>query len=428
MFYTIVGTQWGDEGKGKIVDWLSSKADFVVRFQGGNNAGHTIKVDKNVYKLNLLPSGIIRNKKCMIGNGVILDPWALKNEISNLRNQKININNNNLFIAENVCLILPIHKLIDEIDEESRGNNLIGTTKKGIGPAYEDKVGRRAIRLCDLNDHLNLELKIKYLYDFHFPRLEKYNRSIDYNEAYEGLIKISNEILTYSAPVWKIINDAGKKNKFILFEGAQGSLLDIDFGTYPYVTSSNTSSGQIFSGTGFGIKENHSVLGITKAYTTRVGSGPFVTELDDEIGNHFVEKGQEFGTVTKRKRRCGWFDSVLVSQSISINGITDVVLTKLDVLDEIKEIKICTGYRDDEKIFNYLPFDQNIQEKLIPIYESLPGWQSSTFGTTNWNDLPKKAQEYIECLESKIGIKISIISTGPDRAHTIDRNNLLGDN
>ena len=428
MFYTIVGTQWGDEGKGKIVDWLSSKADFVVRFQGGNNAGHTIKVDKNIYKLNLLPSGIIRNKKCMIGNGVILDPWALKNEISNLRNQKININNNNLFIAENVCLILPIHKLIDEIDEESRGNNLIGTTKKGIGPAYEDKVGRRAIRLCDLNDHLNLELKIKYLYDFHFPRLEKYNRSIDYNEAYEGLIKISNEILTYSAPVWKIINDAGKKNKFILFEGAQGSLLDIDFGTYPYVTSSNTSSGQIFSGTGFGIKENHSVLGITKAYTTRVGSGPFVTELDDEIGNHFVEKGQEFGTVTKRKRRCGWFDSVLVSQSISINGITDVVLTKLDVLDEIKEIKICTGYRDGEKIFNYLPFDQNIQEKLIPIYESLPGWQSSTFGVTNWNDLPKKAKEYIEFLELKIGIKISIISTGPDRAHTIDRNNLLGDN
>jgi adenylosuccinate synthase len=428
MFYTIVGTQWGDEGKGKIVDWLSSKADFVVRFQGGNNAGHTIKVDKNVYKLNLLPSGIIRNKKCMIGNGVVLDPWALKNEISNLRNQKININNNNLFIAENVCLILPIHKLIDEINEVSRGNNLIGTTKKGIGPAYEDKVGRRAIRLCDLNDHLNLELKIKNLYGFHFPRLEKYNRSIDYKEAYEGLIKISNEILTYSSPVWKIINDAGKQNKFILFEGAQGSLLDIDFGTYPYVTSSNTSSGQIFSGTGFGIKENHSVLGITKAYTTRVGSGPFATELDDEIGNHFVEKGQEFGTVTKRKRRCGWFDSVLVSQSISINGITDVVLTKLDVLDEIKEIKICTGYKDGEKNFNYLPFDENIQEKLIPIYESLPGWQSSTFGVTNWNDLPKKAKEYIEFLELKIGIKISIISTGPDRAHTIDRNNLLGDN
>ena len=427
MFYTIVGTQWGDEGKGKIVDWLSSKADFVVRFQGGNNAGHTIKVDNNVYKLNLLPSGIIRNKKCMIGNGVVLDPWALTNEISSLRNQNILINNNNLFIAENVCLILPIHKLIDEINEKARGNNLIGTTKKGIGPAYEDKVGRRAIRLCDLNDHKNLELKIKNLYDFHAPRLERYNIPTDYYKAYEDLIKISNEILTYSSPVWKIINEAGKQNKFILFEGAQGSLLDIDFGTYPYVTSSNTSSGQIFSGTGFGIKENHNVLGITKAYTTRVGSGPFVSELHDEIGNHFVEKGQEFGTVTKRKRRCGWFDSVLVNQSIAINGITDVVLTKLDVLDEISEIKICTGYSYDKKIFNYLPFDENIQKKLTPIYESLPGWQTSTFGLTDWNELPKRAKEYIEFLESKIGIKISIISTGPDRAHTIDRNNLLSD-
>ena len=345
MFYTIVGTQWGDEGKGKIVDWLSSKADLVVRFQGGNNAGHTIKVDKNVYKLNLLPSGIIRNKKCLIGNGVVLDPWALINEISNLRNQKILIDKNNLFIAENVCLILPIHKLIDEINELSRGNNIIGTTKKGIGPAYEDKVGRRAIRLCDLNDHKNLKNKIKNLYDFHEPRLEKFNKNADFKKAFEDLIKISNEIINFSAPVWKIINDEGKKNKFILFEGAQGSLLDIDFGTYPYVTSSNTSSGQIFSGTGFGIKENHNVLGITKAYTTRVGSGPFVTELNDEIGDHFVEKGQEFGTVTKRKRRCGWFDSVLVKQSIAINGITDVVLTKLDVLDEIEEIKVCVGYK-----------------------------------------------------------------------------------
>ena len=428
MFYTIVGTQWGDEGKGKIVDWLSSKADYVARFQGGNNAGHTIKVDDSVYKLNLLPSGIIRNKKCLIGNGVVLDPWALINEIRNLRNQKIQIDKDNLFIAENVCLILPIHKLIDEINELSLGNNLIGTTKKGIGPAYEDKVGRRAIRLCDLSDHDNLKNKIKSLYNFHEPRLSKFKKSLDFEKTCEELVKISTEIINFSAPVWKIINDAGKENKFILFEGAQGSLLDIDFGTYPYVTSSNTSAGQIFSGTGFGIKDNHNVLGITKAYTTRVGSGPFVTELDNDIGNHFVEKGQEFGTVTKRKRRCGWFDAVLVGQSIAINGITDVVLTKLDVLDELEEIQVCVGYETKHKKYNYLPFDENIQNILMPIYETIPGWQESTFGLTSWDDLPKKAQNYISFLESKIEKNISIISTGPDRAHTIDRNNLLGNN
>ena len=428
MFYTIVGTQWGDEGKGKIVDWLSSKADYVARFQGGNNAGHTIKVDDNVYKLNLLPSGIIRNKKCLIGNGVVLDPWALINEIRNLRNQKIQIDKDNLFIAENVCLILPIHKLIDEINELSLGNNLIGTTKKGIGPAYEDKVGRRAIRLCDLSDHDNLKNKIKSLYNFHEPRLSKFKKSVDFEKTCEELVKISTEIINFSAPVWKIINDAGKENKFILFEGAQGSLLDIDFGTYPYVTSSNTSAGQIFSGTGFGIKDNHNVLGITKAYTTRVGSGPFVTELDNEIGDHFVEKGQEFGTVTKRKRRCGWFDTVLVGQSIAINGITDVVLTKLDVLDELEEIQVCVGYETKHKKYNYLPFDENIQNILMPIYETIPGWQESTFGLTSWDDLPKKAQNYISFLESKIQKNISIISTGPDRAHTIDRNNLLDNN
>ena len=428
MFYTIVGTQWGDEGKGKIVDWLSSKADYVARFQGGNNAGHTIKVDDNVYKLNLLPSGIIRNKKCLIGNGVVLDPWALINEIRNLRNQKIQIDKDNLLIAENVCLILPIHKLIDEINELSLGNNLIGTTKKGIGPAYEDKVGRRAIRLCDLSDYDNLKNKIKSLYNFHEPRLSKFKKSLDFENTCEELVKISTEIINFSAPVWKIINDAGKENKFILFEGAQGSLLDIDFGTYPYVTSSNTSAGQIFSGTGFGIKDNHNVLGITKAYTTRVGSGPFVTELDNEIGDHFVEKGQEFGTVTKRKRRCGWFDTVLVGQSIAINGITDVVLTKLDVLDELEEIQVCVGYETKHKKYNYLPFDENIQNILMPIYETIPGWQESTFGLTSWDDLPKKAQSYINFLESKIQKNISIISTGPDRAHTIDRNNLLGNN
>ena len=425
MFYTIVGTQWGDEGKGKIVDWLSSKADFVVRFQGGNNAGHTIKVKENTYKLNLLPSGIIRNKKCVIGNGVVLDPWALVNEISELRNQNILIDKNNLFIAENVCLILPIHKLIDEINEESRGNNLIGTTKKGIGPAYEDKVGRRAIRLCDLNDKEKLKNKIKILYEFHKPRLDKYKKNIDFEKTFDDLLEISKQIIIYISPVWKLINEAGKANKFILFEGAQGSLLDIDFGTYPYVTSSNTSSGQIFSGTGFGIKENHNVLGITKAYTTRVGSGPFATELNNEIGDYLVKKGQEFGTVTKRKRRCGWFDSVLVKQSLAINGVTDVVLTKLDVLDEIREIKVCVGYEDGQNKYNYLPFDENIQNNLSPIYESIPGWQTSTYGITSWNNLPKKAQEYINFLETKIEKNISIISSGPDRIHTIDRNNLL---
>ncbi len=428
MFYTIVGTQWGDEGKGKIVDWLSSKADYVVRFQGGNNAGHTIKVDSNVYKLNLLPSGIIRKKKCLIGNGVVLDPWALVNEISRLKKQKIQIDENNLFIAENVCLILPIHKLIDEINEESLGNNLIGTTKKGIGPAYEDKVGRRAIRLCDLSNHNNLKNKVKNLYEFHRPRLNKFKKNIDFEKTFNELVTISNEIIKFSAPVWKIINDEGKKNKFILFEGAQGSLLDIDFGTYPYVTSSNTSSGQIFSGTGFGIKENHNVLGITKAYTTRVGSGPFITELDNEIGDHFVEKGLEFGTVTKRKRRCGWFDCVLVAQSIAINGITDVVLTKLDVLDELDEIKVCVGYETEKNKYNYLPFNEDIHKDLVPIYETIPGWKTSTYGLTSWKDLPKKAQNYIIFLESKIEKKISIISTGPDRVHTIDRNNLLGNN
>ncbi|MDC0044756.1 adenylosuccinate synthase, partial [Pelagibacteraceae bacterium] len=384
--------------------------------------------DDNVYKLNLLPSGIIRNKKCLIGNGVVLDPWALINEIRNLRNQKIQIDKDNLFIAENVCLILPIHKLIDEINELSLGNNLIGTTKKGIGPAYEDKVGRRAIRLCDLSDHDNLKNKIKSLYNFHEPRLSKFKKSLDFEKTCEELVKISTEIINFSAPVWKIINDAGKENKFILFEGAQGSLLDIDFGTYPYVTSSNTSAGQIFSGTGFGIKDNHNVLGITKAYTTRVGSGPFVTELDNEIGDHFVVKGQEFGTVTKRKRRCGWFDAVLVGQSIAINGITDVVLTKLDVLDELEEIQVCVGYEAKHKKYNYLPFDENIQNILMPIYVTIPGWKESTFGLTSWDDLPKKAQNYIIFLESKIQKNISIISTGPDRAHTIDRNNLLGNN
>jgi len=425
MFYTIIGTQWGDEGKGKIVDWLSSKADWVVRFQGGNNAGHTIKVDNSIYKLNLLPSGIIRNKKCVIGNGVVLDPWALNNEILNLQKQGIKITKKNLFIAENVCLILPIHKIIDEINETSRGDENIGTTKKGIGPAYEDKVGRRAIRLCDLSSPDLLKKKLNKLINFHKPRLIENNIKIDFSLIYNELLTIAKTIIEYSSPVWKQINDAGEKGDIILFEGAQGSLLDIDFGTYPYVTSSNTSSGQIFSGSGFGIKNNHTILGITKAYTTRVGSGPFPTELNNEIGEHLGNKGQEFGTVTKRKRRCGWFDSILVKQAIKISGITDIVLTKLDVLDELEVIKVCVGYKINNNNFDYLPFSESLQASIEPIYESLPGWQTSTFGISSWDNLPVNAKKYIEFLENTIGLKISIISTGPERLETIDKNKLL---
>ena len=425
MFYTVVGTQWGDEGKGKIVDWLSSKADVVVRFQGGNNAGHTIVIDEKTYKLNLLPSGIIRGKKCIIGNGVVLDPFALIEEIKNLQSQGLIINNTNLIIAENTCLILPIHKIIDEMNELERGNETIGTTKKGIGPAYEDKIGRRSIRLCDLNHSQLLEKKLTEIINFHTPRLERYEKKIDLNQVLKNLLELSDFLINFSKPVWKIINEIGEKNNFILFEGAQGALLDIDFGTYPYVTSSNTSAGQIFSGTGFGIKKNHTVFGITKAYTTRVGSGPFPTELDDDIGKYLGEKGKEFGTVTMRKRRCGWFDANLVKQSVKISGITNIVLTKLDVLDEIDVIKICVGYELEGKYYDYLPFNEFDQLNVKPIYESLPGWQESTYGIKKWHDLPKKAKDYIFFIEKLVDTKISIISTGPERTQTIDKEDLL---
>ncbi len=418
MFYTIVGTQWGDEGKGKIVDWISRNADLIVRYQGGNNAGHTIKVDDKVYKLNLLPSGIINNKKCAIGNGVVLDPWALINEINNLKKDGINIDSNNLYIADNICLILPIHKLLDEINEKVRGQKILGTTKKGIGPAYEDKVGRRAIRICDLKYPNLLKQKIDNLNDYHVDRLSKHNIILE--NYYNELLTMADYLKGFCVPLWKMINDLGKKNKTIVFEGAQGSMLDIDFGTYPYVTSSNTISGQIFSGTGFSIRNNSKILGITKAYTTRVGSGPFPTELFDNIGNHLGERGQEFGTVTKRKRRCGWFDSVLLKQSISLNGITDIVLTKLDVLDELSEIKICIGYEIEGKEYNYLPSEETLYEKIKPIYEIIDGWQCSTVGIDKWNNLPENAKKYIKKLEELMDTEISIVSTGPDRKETID--------
>ena len=425
MFYTVIGTQWGDEGKGKIVDWLSSKVDVVVRFQGGNNAGHTIKINEKVFKLNLLPSGIIRGKKCIIGNGVVLDPWALIKEIKNLELQGLQINDQNLLIAENTCLILPIHKIIDDINELARGNEIIGTTKKGIGPAYEDKVGRRSIRFCDLHDPSLLKKKITNLISFHNPRLREYGKQINHKQLLEDLSNISTYLRKFSSPVWKLLNNLGDKNNIILFEGAQGALLDVDFGTYPYVTSSNTSSGQIFAGTGFGIKENHRVFGITKAYTTRVGAGPFPTELQDSVGDYLGEKGQEFGTVTNRKRRCGWFDANLVKQSVQISGITDIVLTKLDVLDQLEFIKVCVSYNLNNKEYDYLPFNESEQLSIKPIYEILPGWQEPTFGIKSWKDLPKNAQDYILFLENLVDTKISIISTGPERNQTIDRKNIL---
>ena len=426
MFYTVIGTQWGDEGKGKIVDWLSEKVDAVVRFQGGNNAGHTIVINNKTFKLNLLPSGIIRGKKCIIGNGVVLDPWALIEEINNLKSLGIEINEDNLLISENTCLILPIHKVIDEINEISRGNKIIGTTKKGIGPAYEDKVGRRSIRICDLENKELLKKKINDLIKFHTPRLVEFGKKIDSEKILNDLLKISLIVNKFSYPVWKFLNFLGEKNGFILFEGAQGALLDIDFGTYPYVTSSNTSSGQIFSGSGFGIKTNHKVFGITKAYTTRVGSGPFPTELNDSVGVHLGKKGKEFGTVTKRKRRCGWFDANLVRQSVKISGVTDIVLTKLDVLDELDTIKVCTGYNLNGEIYDYLPFNEILQTSVLPNYEVLEGWKEKTFGIKTWEDLPNKAQNYILFLEKIIEKKITIISTGPERTQTIDKQNLLG--
>jgi len=417
---TIVGTQWGDEGKGKVVDWLSGEADIVVRFQGGNNAGHTLQNKGKIYKLSLLPSGITRGKKAIIGNGVVLDPWALKQEIEIISNEGIKVNKENLSIAENIHLILPFHKKIDEINEISRGSNLIGTTKKGIGPAYEDKVGRRGIRLCDLYDHEELSKKLENLTAYHNVRLgDKKNQSFKSNEILKELIEISKFLIPFASPVWKFINEAIFSNKKILFEGAQGSLLDIDFGTYPFVTSSNTLAGQINVGSGLGKNQQNYILGITKAYTTRVGSGPFPTELIDTIGEYLLNKGNEFGTVTNRKRRCGWFDSVLVKQSVILNGLNALVITKLDVLDDLDNLKICTGYELNEKKFDYFPFNTEIQNKIKPIYLTLSGWKSSTVGINKWENLPLNAKKYIKKIEELTNCKVTVISTSPEREDTI---------
>ncbi|SVB26989.1 uncharacterized protein METZ01_LOCUS179843 [marine metagenome] len=417
----VVGSQWGDEGKGKIVDWLSDQADIVVRFQGGHNAGHTLVIDGVTYKLRLLPSGIVRkNKISIIGNGVVVDPWALLEEIKEIKSKGVDVNKDNFIISESASLILPFHREMDEIREEAAGKNKIGTTRRGIGPAYEDKVGRRSIRVMDLRSESNLDHRLETVLLHHNAIRKGLGKKIyKKNDLKKELLKIAPEILKYSQPVWLKIDEFKKKKKKILFEGAQGILLDVDHGTYPFVTSSNTVAASAATGSGCGPNTIHYVLGITKAYTTRVGEGPFPTELNDKIGKLLGSRGKEFGTVTSRKRRCGWFDGVLVRQAITISGINGIALTKLDVLDELEKIKICVQYELDGKKIDYLPAAVEDQIKIKPIYKTFPGWKSSTSGIRNIEKLPENAKKYISAVEDFIGAKISSISTSPEREDTI---------
>ena len=417
----VVGSQWGDEGKGKIVDWLSDQADIVVRFLGGHNAGHTLVIDGVTYKLRLLPSGIVRkNKISIIGNGVVVDPWALLEEIKEIKSKGVDVNKDNFIISESASLILPFHREMDEIREEAAGKNKIGTTRRGIGPAYEDKVGRRSIRVMDLRSESNLDHRLETVLLHHNAIRKGLGKKIyKKNDLKKELLKIAPEILKYSQPVWLKIDEFKKKKKKILFEGAQGILLDVDHGTYPFVTSSNTVAASAATGSGCGPNTIHYVLGITKAYTTRVGEGPFPTELNDKIGKLLGSRGKEFGTVTSRKRRCGWFDGVLVRQAIRISGIDGIALTKLDVLDELEKIKICVQYELDGKKIDYLPAAVEDQIKIKPIYKTFPGWKSSTSGIRNIEKLPENAKKYISAVEDFIGAKISSISTSPEREDTI---------
>jgi len=417
----VVGSQWGDEGKGKIVDWLSSEADVVVRFQGGHNAGHTLVIDKKVFKLRLLPSGIVRKGKISIlGNGVVIDPWALLDEIKEIKKKGINVSPDNFMISESASLILPFHQEMDEIREDVAGKGKIGTTRRGIGPCYEDKVGRRSIRVMDLKSKSNLDSRLENVL-LHHNTIRKGLKKKAYkkNDLKKKLLKIAPEILKFAQPVWLKLDEFIKDRKKILFEGAQGILLDVDHGTYPYVTSSNTVPAMAATGSGLGPNKINYVLGITKAYTTRVGSGPFPTELKDKIGESLGKRGKEFGTVTARKRRCGWFDGVLVRQTIKIAGINGIALTKLDVLDELDQIKVCVEYELNGKKINYLPTSSKDQSKIKPIYKTFPGWKSSTQGVRNIKDLPEKAKNYIYALEDFIGAKVSSISTSPERDDTI---------
>lgn len=417
----VVGSQWGDEGKGKIVDWLSEEADVVVRFQGGHNAGHTLVINGKIFKLKLLPSGIVRpNKISIIGNGVVIDPWALLEEINEIKKKGVEVNENNLIISDTATLILPFHKEMDEIREDAAGSSKIGTTRRGIGPAYEDKIGRRSIRVMDLRSKTNLEKRLEVILEHHNVIRKGLGKKIyKSNELIKSLLEIAPNILIYSQPVWKKLAEFQKLNKRILFEGAQGILLDVDHGTYPYVTSSNTVAGTASVGSGTGPKSIDYVLGITKAYTTRVGSGPFPTELTDKIGETIGERGHEFGTVTGRKRRCGWFDGVLVRQAATISGITGIALTKLDVLDTLDEIKFCTGYLLRGKEVDFFPSASEDQFDVIPIYKTYKGWKSETKGIRNFNELPQKAKEYIAAIEDFVGVKISSISTSPERDDSI---------
>ncbi len=417
----VVGSQWGDEGKGKIVDWLSEQADVVIRFQGGHNAGHTLVIDGVTYKLRLLPSGIVRKDKIsIIGNGVVIDPWALLEEIKEIKSKGVKVDIENFMISESANLILPFHKEMDEIREDAAGKGKIGTTRRGIGPAYEDKVGRRSIRVMDLRSESNLDQRLESVLQHHNAIRRGLGKKIfEKKELKKNLLEIAPEILKFSQPVWLKIDQFKRQKKKILFEGAQGILLDVDHGTYPFVTSSNTVASSAATGTGCGPNSINYVLGITKAYTTRVGEGPFPTELNDDIGEILGARGKEFGTVTSRKRRCGWFDGVLVRQTIKISGIDGIALTKLDVLDELDEIKICIQYDLNGNKIDYLPAAVEDQLKIKPIYKSFPGWKKPTNGIKNIDDLPENAKNYIFAVEDFIGTKISSISTSPEREDTI---------
>ena len=413
---TVIGAQWGDEGKGKVIDWLADRADVVVRFQGGNNAGHTIVVGNATYKFALLPSGVVQGKLSIIGNGVVVDPWALLDEIARVRGQGLTISPEVLVLADNACLVLPMHRDLDVAREARAGAGKIGTTGRGIGPAYEDKVGRRAIRFCDLGDEAALTVKIERLLAHHAPL----RRGLDLPEVTPAsllalLAEVSPRVAPYLKPAWRVLDGAVKDGRRVLFEGAQATMLDVDHGTYPFVTSSNTVAGQAGAGSGSGPAVGGYVLGIVKAYTTRVGEGPFPCELTDEIGERLGVRGHEFGTNTGRKRRCGWFDAVLVRQSVAISGIEGVVLTKIDVLDGFETLKICTGYRLDGAVLDYLPAGVREQARVEPIYEEMDGWREITHGARSWSALPAAAQAYVRRIEALIGAQVAVVTTSPER-------------